>query len=51
MPRTIDALLATGYQGLFAIELDFMDPKYKDEDWAVEQSVRYLQGLQAERRK
>jgi 3-oxoisoapionate decarboxylase len=51
MPGTVDALLATGYTGLFAIELDFMDPKYKDEDWAVEQSVRYLQGLQAERRK
>jgi 3-oxoisoapionate decarboxylase len=49
MPGLIDALLATGYQGLFAIELDYMDPKYVDEDLAVEQSVRYLQGLQQTR--
>jgi hypothetical protein len=46
MPALVDELLATGYQGLFAIELDYMDPKYVDEDLAVEQSVRYLQGLQ-----
>jgi sugar phosphate isomerase/epimerase len=45
MPALADALLAGGYQGLFAIELDYMDPKYKDEDLAVEESVRYLQGL------
>ena len=25
-----------------------MDPKYEDEDLAVEQSVRYLQGLQGD---
>jgi sugar phosphate isomerase/epimerase len=51
MPALVDALLGTGYQGLFAIELDYMDPKYVDEDLAVEQSVRYLQGLQQSRRK
>lgn len=51
MPALVDALLETGYQGLFAIELDYMDPKYIDEDLAVEQSVKYLQGLQAARRK
>jgi hypothetical protein len=50
MPGLIDELLAAGYQGLFAIELDYMDPKYVDEDLAVEQSVRYLQGLQQTRR-
>jgi 3-oxoisoapionate decarboxylase len=50
MPGLIDELLAAGYHGLFAIELDYMDPKYVDEDLAVEQSVRYLQGLQETRR-
>jgi 3-oxoisoapionate decarboxylase len=50
MPGVVDALLATGYQGLFAIELDYGHPDVTDEDLAVEQSVRYLQGLQAARR-
>jgi sugar phosphate isomerase/epimerase len=50
MPGLVDELLATGYRGLFAIELDYMDPKYVDEDRAVEQSVRYLQELQQTRR-
>ena len=50
MPGLVDALLATGYQGLFAIELDYAHPDVTDEDVAVEQSVRYLQGLQAQRR-
>ena len=46
----VDTLLATGYQGLFAIELDYAHPQVTDEDVAVEQSVKYLQGLQAQRR-
>ncbi len=50
MPALVDALLATGYEGLFAIELDYAHPDVKDEDVAVEQSVKYLQGLQAARR-
>ena len=50
MPALVDALLATGYDGLFAIELDYAHPDVKDEDVAVEQSVKYLQGLQAARR-
>ena len=50
MPGLVDALLATGYQGLFAIELDYAHPEVADEDIAVEQSVKYLQGLKAARR-
>jgi len=50
MPGLVDALLDTGYQGLFAIELDYAHPEVGDEDVAVEQSVKYLQGLQAQRR-
>ncbi|MGQ9502001.1 MAG: sugar phosphate isomerase/epimerase family protein [Anaerolineae bacterium] len=49
IPALVDALLAGGYQGLFAIELDYMDPKYPDEDWAVEESVKYLYSLRQSR--
>jgi sugar phosphate isomerase/epimerase len=49
MPGLADELLAGGYRGLFAIELDYMDPQYKDEDLAVEESVKYLQDLQKTR--
>ena len=49
MPALADTLLTGGYQGLFAVELDYMDPKYPDEDWAVAESVKYLQGLQRSR--
>jgi sugar phosphate isomerase/epimerase len=50
MPGVVDTLLAEGYQGLFAIELDYPHPDVLDEDTAVAQSVRYLQGLKAARR-
>ncbi len=50
MPALVDALLGTGYQGLFAVELDYAHPEVTDEDVAVEQSIQYLQRLQAERR-
>jgi 3-oxoisoapionate decarboxylase len=50
MPALADVLDQSGYQGLLAIELDYMDPKYKDEDWAVEESVKYLQSLQRSRK-
>ena len=50
MPALADALLATGYQGLFAVELDYAHPEVTDEDVAVEQSIKYLQGLKAARR-
>jgi sugar phosphate isomerase/epimerase len=49
MPRLVDALLATGYQGLFAVELDYAHPDVKDEDVAVAESIKYLKGLQAAR--
>lgn len=45
MPALIKELLSSGYKGLFAVELDYMDPKYIDEDLAVEESVRYLKEL------
>ena len=48
-PALVDELEKGDYQGLFAIELDYMDPKYKDEDWSVEKSVKYLQKLKEAR--
>ncbi len=50
MPGVVDCLLSAGYQGLFALELDYVHPEVVDEDLAVAQSVEYLQGLQAARR-
>jgi len=45
MPALIKQLLAVGYNGLFAVEIDYMDPRYEDEDIAVEESVKYLKEL------
>ncbi len=50
MPALVDALLAEGYQGLFAVEVDYPHPCIADEDAAVAESIAYLQRLQAERR-
>jgi sugar phosphate isomerase/epimerase len=45
-PALVGELEKTGYDGLYAVELDYMDPKYKDEDLAVKASVAYLKRLQ-----
>jgi sugar phosphate isomerase/epimerase len=45
-PALVGELEKAGYKGLFAVELDYMDPKYKDEDRAVKASVAYLKKLQ-----
>ncbi len=45
-PALVAELEKVGYTGLFAIELDYMDPVYKDEDLAVQASVAYLKKLQ-----
>jgi hypothetical protein len=42
----VGELEKTGYNGLYAVELDYMDPVYKDEDIAVKTSVAYLKKLQ-----
>jgi sugar phosphate isomerase/epimerase len=43
--KVIRFLRQAGYQGLLAIEVDFLHPKYGDEDRAVGRSVKYLRGL------
>ena len=45
-PALVGELEKAGYNGLYAVELDYMDPKYKDEDLAVKASIAYLKKLQ-----
>jgi sugar phosphate isomerase/epimerase len=45
LPAVIDALRQTNYQGLLAIEVDFLHPDHGTEDRAVAHSVRYLWSL------
>ncbi len=45
-PALVAELEKAGYRGLFAIELDYLDPVYGDEDLAVKASVAYLKKLQ-----
>ena len=42
MPGIVKKLEAAGYDGLFAIEVDYLHPDYEDEHPAVEESVKYL---------
>lgn len=45
----VPALVATlddlGYDGLYAIEFDYLDPKYGEEDAALVRSIEYLKAL------
>jgi sugar phosphate isomerase/epimerase len=45
--RVIGLLRKARYRGLLAIEVDYLDPDYGDEDRAVAASVKYLKGLLA----
>ena len=45
-PGLVEELEKAGYNGLYAVELDYMDPKYRDEDLAVKASIKYLKKLQ-----
>lgn len=45
LPEVLKALRRHKYSGLLAIEVDYLDPDYGDEDPAVAKSVRYLRGL------
>ncbi|NQU24077.1 MAG: sugar phosphate isomerase/epimerase [Candidatus Nealsonbacteria bacterium] len=42
MPGLIKVLEDFGYDGLFAIEIDYLHPDYEDEDPGVAESVEYL---------
>ena len=45
VPALVQTLDGAGYDGIYAIEFDYLDPKYVDEDVALEKSVEYLKSL------
>jgi sugar phosphate isomerase/epimerase len=45
--RVVELLHEARYQGLLAIEVDYLHPDYGDEDRAVAASVKYLKGVLA----
>jgi 3-oxoisoapionate decarboxylase len=45
-PGIVAELEGQGYAGLYAVELDYMDPRFKEEDLAVKESIAYLKKLQ-----
>lgn len=45
IPAIVETLGSAGYDGLFAIEFDYLDPEYGDEDTALAESVEYLARL------
>jgi sugar phosphate isomerase/epimerase len=45
VPALVRTLDEAGYDGLYAIEFDYLDPKYGDEDAALVRSIEYLQTL------
>lgn len=45
IPAIAHILRDSGYEGLFAVEIDCLKEGYDDEDKAVEKSVRYLRSL------
>ncbi|MER3416302.1 MAG: sugar phosphate isomerase/epimerase [Gemmataceae bacterium] len=42
IPEVLRCLQQARYHGLLAIEIDYLHPRYKDEDSAVQESVAYL---------
>jgi sugar phosphate isomerase/epimerase len=46
VPGLVAALEEARYDGLYAIEFDYLDPKYGDEDSALVESIEYLKTLQ-----
>jgi sugar phosphate isomerase/epimerase len=45
VPALVNTLDEAGYDGLYAIEFDYLDPKYGDEDAALVRSIEYLKTL------
>lgn len=45
MPEVTETLLNQGYNGMFAIEIDYPHPDFRDEYAAVKESVKYLKKL------
>ena len=45
IPEVVRLLAKAGYAGLLAIEIDYLHPKFGDEDEAIAESAKYLRGL------
>ncbi|WP_398494330.1 sugar phosphate isomerase/epimerase family protein [Variovorax sp.] len=45
MRRAFDALRHHGYQGLLALEIDYLSPEYPDHELAVRQSLDHMRSL------
>ena len=47
VPTLVRTLDEAGFDGIYAIEFDYLDPQFGDEDAALVASVEYLKSLQA----
>lgn len=47
IPQILDILLGHNYQGLLAVEIDYLHPSYPDDEAALAKSLDYLRGLLA----
>ena len=45
IPSIIKVLAENNYKGLLAIEIDFLDPKYEDEDKSLVSSIDFLRKI------
>ncbi len=45
VPRILDILRAQNYQGLLAVEIDYLHPSYPDDEAALAKSLAYLRSL------
>lgn len=48
LPSVVEVIEGAGYDGFFAIELDYLHPEFDDEINVVEESIRFLKELRAE---
>jgi sugar phosphate isomerase/epimerase len=46
VPALCKTLEDSGYDGIYAIEFDYLHPQYEDEDFALVKSVEYLKNLE-----
>lgn len=46
IPALCRTLIDSGYDGLFAVEFDYLHPMHKDEDSAMVESINYLRNLE-----
>ena len=45
LPAIFAALRANEYEGLLALEIDYLDPNYKNDEQAISDSLNYMRGL------